>query len=337
MNLVSTFVLTRKPSLKLFLFLLILLPLHSQAQTDLCDIIEMDSCSQVSRQFRRSSSGSLPSPSTSANLNPANVSFDRGLGLEMIIQSHNPVNFNFVTGSGKLGGALISQSLENSFFGNRTIEIADVYLDRFKERRQYRPEKLTAALGGKLFRRKHFTLDAGILLKKHDEINKVNPGVGLSGRIGPLHIGASVYNDDAYLELKDYIDPVTGLPYTTVYGSETYTERFTVQTYSVGTRIGKLTLDGGVISTSYKFYDDQSSRIYLYSGSYSYEKYLFNLAVRNEKGPAYKIEDNLLVEKDVQSEVFWSVQRSFGKHFIFGLNYNLYLLRETSVSATIFF
>lgn len=323
--------------MKILLFAVVFFALNVSAKTDLCDIVEMDSCSQVSRQFRRSSASSLPSPSTSANINPANVSFDRGLGLEMIFQSRNPVNFNFVTGSGKLGGALISQSLENSFFGNRTLEIGDVYLERFQHNKQYKSEKLTIALGGKLFRRKNFAMDAGVLLKRHEEINKVNPGLGLSGRIGPLHIGAAVYNDDAFLEFKNYVDPVTGLPYSSIYGSETYTERFTVQTYSVGSKLGHLSFDAGVIHTRYKFYDYESSTVYLYSTSYFYNAYLFNLAVRNEKGPAYKIEHDQLVAKKVESEIFWSAQRSFGKHLILGLNYNLYLLQEVSFTGTVFF
>lgn len=297
----------------------------------------MNSCSGVSRQFRRASSASLPSPATSANLNPANVSYDRGFGIEFIHQSHNATNFNIASGTGKLGGALISQSLENSFFGNRAIEIDQVLYERYQAREQYRADKLNLALGGKLFRRKHFSLDAGILLKRHAEIKTINPGVGISARVGPLHIGGAIYQDDVYFKVKNYTDPSTGLPYATALGKDYYSETFTVQTYSVGTRISKLSLDAGLIRTHYDFYGGEDSTVVLYSGAYSFGAYLLNVAVRNETNPAMKIVDGSLQEQDTKSELFTSIQRSFGRHFIFGLNYNLYLLREISLAGTVFF
>lgn len=306
------------------------------AQTELCDIIDLDTCHTVTKQFRRSSTASYPSPASSANLNPANVSFDRGLGIEMIYQPNNAVNVNFASGTGKLGGALISQSIENGFFGNRVIELNDDLLERTEDKKQYKSEKLNIALGGKLFRKKHATLDAGILLKRHSEIKRINPGIGLSGRLGPIHLGASVYQDDLFLDLTDHNDPYTGLPYVVIFGDDTYTERFTVQTYSVGTRIKNLALDVGLIKTQYDLYED-SSTIHLYSSSLSLGNYLLNFAIRNEITPGLKVINGLLVDQPSQNEVFAGVQRSFGRHVIAGFNYNFYLLHEVSFTGTFFF
>src|SRR5687767_5582137 len=81
------------------------------AAPTVCDIIDSDSCHGVTKQVRRASSLSLPSPASSANINPATVSFDRGFGIEALFQSNNPVSFNVASGTGKMGGALISHSL----------------------------------------------------------------------------------------------------------------------------------------------------------------------------------------------------------------------------------
>jgi hypothetical protein len=322
---------------KIFFLVLILFSSSSWAVSDLCDIIDLDSCTGVSKQQRRSSSSSLPSPASSANLNPANVSYDRGIGVEAVYQPHNPVSFNLASGTGKLGGALISQSLENSFFGNRVVELKEVNLERFKERKQYESKKLSLALGGKLLRKKHLTLDVGVLLKRHSEIKRVNPGIGFSGRLGPLHLGASAYQDDLRIEFKDTVEVETGIPYAITNNSEDYTEKFTVYTYSVGTRFKNLSVDMGVIKTKYDFFDGKDSQVHLYSSSYIYKKTLFNFAIRNEITPALKIVGGELIEQHSQNEIFAGIQHSLSKHFIVGVNYNFYLLREISINGTVFF
>jgi hypothetical protein len=306
------------------------------AETDLCDIIDLDTCGKVMRQLRRSSSASLPSPATSANLNPANVSFDRGFGVEAVYQPNNPLSINLASGTGRMGGALISQSLENSFFGNRVPEIDSELLDRTQDKKQYKSKKFSLALGGKLFRRKHFALDVGILLKRHSEIKKINPGIGLSGRLGPIHLGASIYKDDLFLDYENTTDPTTGLPYSRTYGIDNYTEKFTVHAYSVGTRIKSLSLDAGVITTSYDSFDEKSV-VNLYSASLALGQYLINFAIRNEVTPFMKVINDELVAEEKQSHTYAGVQRAFGKHLIFGVGYNFYLLKELSLNGTYFF
>ena len=320
----------------IILFLLSLIPVAAWSDTTLCDLLELSSCSGVTKQIRRSSSASLPSAASASNLNPANVSFDRGFGIEASYQSHNAVNFNVATGTGKLGGALISQSLENGFFGNRVIELDDALLDRYQERKQYKSQKLSLALGGKLFRQKYASLDVGLLLKRHSILKKINTGVGISGRLGPIHLGASMYKDDVYLELENHFDPQTGIPYQLIFGADTYDDTFKVQTYSAGTKIKNLALDAGVIRSKYDKTDIETV-VNLYSAAFFYGKFLFNYAFRNEITPSYKIINGELADQRSQNEIFGGVQYSVGKHLIVGLNYNFYLLREISLNAIVFF
>jgi hypothetical protein len=303
---------------------------------DLCDFLDLESCSGVTKQGRRTSSLSLPSPATSALLNPSTVSFDRGLGLEMIHQNGNPLLFNLSSGTGKFGGALISSSLENSFFGNRTFELDDAFLERNIEKKQFKPKKLVLALGGKLIRRKQLALDLGIILKRHTEIKRINPGIGLSGRIGPLTIGGAIYQDDFYYRLDNHIDPTTGLPYSTIYNSESYSERFTVATYSLGTKIENLSLDAGVIKTKYKL-QEMDTEVHLYSSSYIYQNLMFNLAYRNEITPHLKFIDGVLKPRSSKSAFFTGIQASLGRYLIVGTHYNYFLLDEFSFSATLYF
>lgn len=319
-------------------FLLILFVLLNSAwgARDICDLIDLPNCSGVSKQGRRTSNQSYPSPSTSASINPATVSFDRGLGLEVIHQSGNPLLFSIASGSGKFGGALISTNLENAFFGNRVVELDGLYFRRNENKKQYRSKKLTFAFGAKLIRKNNYGIDAGLLIKRHSEIGKINPGAGLSARIGPVSLGASIYQDDFQLLQKDLVLYPTGGVYDFPVATEDYEEKFTVQTLSAGIRIKNVSLDAGLIKTKYKFYEDDSV-IRIISTSVNYRNYLFNLATRTETSSAAKYEDGMLTLEKDQQNWYSGAQVSVGKHLILGVAYNYFLLREFSLNGTLFF
>lgn len=194
----------RSMNLLISFLLLILTSAASAAGADLCEILNLQNCSGVHKQGRRSSALSLPSPATASLLNPANVSFDRGLGLEAIAQAGNPVLFNIASGTGKMGAAVMSSSMENTFFANRIYEREGEYFQRNKEKKQYRNQKISLAIAAKLFGRRQFSLDGGLILKSHHEIKRINPGVGLSARLGLIHLGASLYQDDFVLTPLQY-------------------------------------------------------------------------------------------------------------------------------------
>jgi hypothetical protein len=322
----------------IILFAISLVPEHVKAQSkDICDIIKIPNCPAVSRQIRRSSMQSVPSPSVAASLNPANVTFDRGLGLELIFQPGNSMAWGFASGTGRIGGALISSSLENSFFGNRIVEPNEKFFERNENKKQYEHNKNTIALGGRLFGKRKFNLDAGIILKRHKEIKKINPGVGLSGKLYFLTFGYAVYKDDFRIKLDD----ISG---STLYGYDAivsalnkpvYDESFMVQTLSFGTRIGDLSVDYGMILSNYKYIEAQHTR--LLALSYAYKKVLFNFAQRQDHSmlPKY-ISGKLDYEELDQTSYYGGIQYSLGKHVIVGTSYNYFFLRDVSFNVTFF-
>lgn len=318
------------------LLILLVLTAQTQAATDICEVLNIKNCPGVSKQARRSSAQSLPTVGTAVQFNPANVSHDRGLGVETVYQPSQSPSFSFVTGTGKTGAAIVSSKIENAFFANRVIELDPNYLDRRKNKNQYKSDKYSLALGAALFKNKSFSLDLGLLLKYNTDIKRVNPGAGVSARIGILTLGASVYQDDVKLKFKDLYNPLTGNLYSQDYGSDSYQEKFTVQNFFAGIRIKNLFLDAGVIKTYYEFYDDNSN-INLYSASYIWNKFLFNLALRREESPAPKYKDGVLSSERESSDIYGGIQYSFNQNLIIGAHYNYYLLDELSLSATLFF
>lgn len=319
-----------------FLIFLIIFSAEAFAQRDLCDLIELANCDMITRGSRRSSLQSLPGSATSASLNPATVSFDKGFGVEVIHLDGNPLQFSLAGGTGKVGAALISTSVENGFFGNRTVELDGVYGRRNDRKKIYRSEKLTLAGAFKLFRRKSFSLDLGLIAKRHSEIKKINPGAGLSASLGPLTLGASVYQDDFQLKLTDFISYPIGTPYDLVFTDDTYEERFTVTTYTAGLRFWACSIDGGILRTKYKEYRDPST-VQLIAASCIYRRFRAMIATRRDESNALKFVNNELTDDEKQTSTFWGAQASVGKHFIFGVSYNYFLLREISLNGTVFF
>ena len=303
----------------------------SQA-TDICEFIKMPSCRGVTRQIRRTSAGSIPSTTTAMSMNPANVTFDRGLGLDIMAQASNPLLFGLSTGTGKMGGALISGSIENSFFGNRAPEEPYAMADRIQGHKQYRNKKIGVALGARLISNKKAGLDIGIIAKRHPEIKKINPGIGLSGRVWKLSFGVSHYKDDYYIDFRNLTQPNSNLPFPI----KELQEDFTVTTYTVGTRIGDLALDYGVINTSkIDFYEDKTS-ISIFSASYHYNNFLLSGALRTENSSAPEIKDGIPRDNDEKSSIYTAIQYSVNAHIVLGIHYNYFLLKEPSLSATFF-
>jgi hypothetical protein len=320
-----------------FLVILVLMIPGAFAAQDICDILNLKNCTGVSKQGRRSSSQSLPSTGAAGNLNPANVSQDRGLGAEVIFQPNNPLNANIVTGTGRIGGAFLSTSLENSFFGNRVAELDVDRETREAKDKQYKTKKITLGLSAGLIKNKNYGLDIGLIGKHHPKVKKLRAGGGLSGRAGIFTMGFSYYADDLFLNLENVVNPNTGGLYSTEYNSPTYQERFFVRSFSAGLRIKSLFIDYGLISTKYKFLAEPTS-VRLISAAFIYKSFLFNLANRTELSPYWTIKDNMyLIPKKQRNENYGGVQYSINKYFLIGVHYNYFLLRELSFSTTVFF
>lgn len=280
-------------------------------------------------------SKSLPSNSAASSLNPSSISGVKGFGVETLYQKGNPLNFNIVSGNGKVG-ALVSPSLENSFFGNRTVEIDELAYIRRVNKKQFDNSKLNLSVGAKLLNKKHFGIDLGVSLKRNPDIKNINPGAGINGRLAFLHFGAYFYQDDLKINLFNYVNPYTNVLYSTIHGNSTYQEKFSVETYTLGTNIRNLSLDTGIIKTRYKFYGE-NTRIYLYSSSYTYKKFLFNFAIRKEYSPNLAFYNGNMILMHKKSDYYYGTQYLINKYFVLGLQYNNFLLNEWSGTLTIYF
>ena len=301
----------------------------SMAEDDTCAFFK--NCSGTGKR----SSSSNPSSGSSASFNPSKISSIKGFGVETLIQPNNSLGFNIVTGTGKIGGALISPTVENSFFGNRSIELDYDYLQRRTEKKRYKNKKLNLALGATLVSKKNYSLAVGVSAKRNPDIKKINPGAALSMTVGFIDIGAYVYKDDTKVTFGNFIDPYSGLLYSVKFGAPTYQETFTVTTFSVGLKIQNLSLDAGVIKARYDFYSDETN-ITIYSGSYNIKKFLFSAAYRRELSPNFKEDKGFLSYDRKKTDYTYGTQFIVNRHLVLGLAYNNFLLKEISGTVTLF-
>ena len=102
-----------------FLVAFLVVSTMARAADNLCDVLNLPNCSSVHKMGRRASAQSVPSAGTATQFNPANVSHDRGVGVETFYQPGNSPTLSFVTGTGRMGFGLISSKIENGFFGKR--------------------------------------------------------------------------------------------------------------------------------------------------------------------------------------------------------------------------
>ena len=283
----------------------------------------------------RSSSQSLPNSASAAGLNPANIAKVKGFGIETTLQSNNSPLLNLVTGTGKVG-ALVSPTQENTFWGNRPIEIDEVFAQRRLEKKQYKNKKLSLSVGANIIDKRMGNLDIGVSVKRNPDIKKFNPGFAVSGQFSIFTFGFYYTKDDVKVNLDSYASPYTMIPYATTWGTPTYTEKFSFMTYTLGIQLDSLAVDAGYIKTKYKFYPEETL-IQLWSLSYTYKKFLFNLAQRKEYSSNLHYEAGGLIQQRKKIDYYYGVQYLYNKHILLGVAYNNFLLHEMSAAVTLFF
>lgn len=321
----------------IFFWLLLTTLAHAEPASDLCEVLKLNTCNGVSRQSRRASAQSLPSTTSAAHFNPANVSHDRGLGAEAMYYPGNTPTLGLVAGTGKAGTALISAKQENGFFSNRTLELDSDFLKRRVDEKIFESDKQTLALGVGLLKNRTISWDLGVMGKYNSVSKRVNPGIGMNLRVSIFSAGISTYRDDQVLKFGSKLDPESQAPYSSIYGETEFHERYNVHTAFVGARLGKLFVDAGVIRTRYEFYGGDPSIIHLYSAAYIWQNMLINVALRHERSPMPKYEGSKLVYTPVKNDFYAAIQYSIGKYFVVGLHHNYYLMREMAMSGTFFF
>ncbi|WP_374029560.1 hypothetical protein [Bdellovibrio bacteriovorus] len=295
------------------------LSVNAAAVTD-CYLI--NECSH----FRRDPSAS-PSPGTQVKINPSAVPTDKGFGLEAIYHSVEP-DLSLVRGNGRMGASLSPSNSEETFFGAPGFELSEDLLERKKEQKKYPNQKFTLATAFELaekngtgFRR--YNLKLGAMAKYNKLTGTVNPGGGISGVLGPIAAGFSAYKDETQLTYTGDLKTIT---------------KYNVQTYNVGLYLTSL-----ILNYSHLRLEDEDktylATVRLYTASLTMGKFILTAAKRTEQSPApaYNYETETLEIQEIKEEYFGGVQYSLSKNFMMGALYNYYLLREASVTATLFF
>lgn len=316
-------------------FVIFLFSSTAWPSVEICDYIDLPGCSGIQKQGRRSSNQSSPSPTTAASSNPANVSLDKGFGIEGLYQPTNPVGISILSGTGKVGGSLISPNLENSFFGNRVAEIDNKLLERQLSKSRYRNKKLNFAFATKIINKKYFSLDLGVPLKRNPDIGKINTGIGLSSHFLIFNFGFSAYYDDVYFNLENFRDPHTFILYKDTYGKEDYSEKFLVKALSIGFKVGAFSFDFGEIKSKYNFYVKET-KIDIYSTGLVLGNFRFNYALRKEHSDRQVYVDHHMIDRRLKTNEFYGLQYSFFKKVIVGITYNYFLLNDVALTTAFF-
>ncbi|MFV8257702.1 hypothetical protein ACNQKP_07845 [Bdellovibrio bacteriovorus] len=309
------------PGLRLFILISVLWT-ASQAQADFSDCYLINECSQ----FRRDPASPAPGGSQ-IKINPSAVPTEKGLGLEAIY--FNPsADFSIVRGNGKVGAALSPSNSEETFFGAPGFELMEDLWERKHNQQKYPNQKLTLASAFDIVDRKgngyrRYSLKAGAMAKYNTETNKINIGGGINAIWGPFSAGYSVYGDETQLEQSEYVK-------TTI--------KYQVNTYNVALHLSSLILSYANLHLmeEEELYE---ARVQTFTASLAMGKFIFTAAKRIEDSPAwaYNYETKELEEKQIKEEYFGGVQYSLSRRFMIGALYNYYLLREGSVTATLFF
>lgn len=276
--------------------------------------------------YRRDPSAG-PSPGTQVKINPSAVPTDKGYGAEAIYYDSS-ADLALIRGNGRMGAALSPSNSEQTFFGAPGFELPDDLYERKYEKEKYQSQKVTLATAFDVADKKgsglrRYSLKIGAMAKYNKETTALTPGGGMQAVWGPFTAGYSLYNDESRLNYD------SGLQETI---------KYRVQTYNVGVYLTSLILNYSHLQLE-NIDKSYLATVHLYTASLSLGKFIFTAAQRVEDSPApeYNYETKDLETKKIKYEHFGAIQYTLSKNFLLGVLYNYYLLREVSVSGTLFF
>ncbi|MDG0817234.1 hypothetical protein [Bdellovibrio svalbardensis] len=268
-----------------------------------------------------------PSTGSQIKINPSSVPTEKGFGIEALFFKDSP-DFAFVQGLGRVGAAISPSNSEETFFGPPGFESMSDLFYRKEEKEKYPNQKITLATAFNLFEKTgsvlgRYSLKLGLMGKYNKLTNNVSPGGGLSGVLGPLYFGYSIYDDEVKLEQSyDGNDPTKPIKYQ-------------VRTYNLGLFLNSLILD----YSNLRMQEPHESSVSLFTASLMVSRFIITASKRIEDSPRpfYNYDTQQLEFKQLKEDYFGGVQYSASNHFMFGVLYNYYLLREVSGSLTVFF
>ncbi|MGZ3772132.1 MAG: hypothetical protein ACXVCY_08385 [Pseudobdellovibrionaceae bacterium] len=288
----------------------------------------MDQCTH----WRRTSTSSNPSTGSQIKINPSAVPTENGWGLEGIY-FNDEVDLAVVRGNGRMGAAISPSNSEETFFGPPGFELDSDLLNRKMNKKKYPSQKYTLATAiilaesnGSGFSK--YNIKLGVMAKYNKLTKNVTPGGGLSGSVGPISFGYSLYGDQTYIDFGPYSVPP----------SNYFLFKYRVQTYNFGLFLNSLALD---YSNLHLETEDHTSvtTIHLYTANLSLGNFIFTASKRIEDSPfqEYNYETKQLEQKQVKENYFGGIQYNFSPNITVGALYNYYLLREFAATATLFF
>jgi len=313
--------------LRLSCFFVILITLSARAEIDpLC--YTKGTCQDGSGDGRTYSSAS-PSTGNSIRLNPAAVPTEKGFGFEVLY--YDDADLSIVQGLGRAGAALSPANSEETFFGPPSIEESDDYLKRKIENRKYESQTYTLATALRIYKNKKsglskFDLNLGLMGKYNKHTAKISPGSGVTGSWGPVQFGYSYYIDETQLSLEL---EKNARPEAT---------RYNVQSYNIGVFLASIILSYSNLQMNL-VNGHQYATDSIWMGSLFYRRTIFSLAWRSENSQRqwYNSELKTLEDRLTKNDYFVGLQFKATKNLMIGAFYNYYLLREGSLSATLFF
>lgn len=227
-----------------------------------------------------------------------------------------------------MGAAISPSNSENTFFGSPALELPEDLIQRSHEKEKYPNQKMTLATAFDLKKRrgrgiKKTALKFGLMAKYNKLTENMTAGAGVSGILGPLDLGYSIYDDETQLEFGgDFKEQI----------------KYRVQTYNIGLHLSSLVL---AFSNLHLETPDRSyiARVNLYTASLNLGRFVFtgSKRIENSPAPAYNHDAQELENRETKEENFGGIQYVFSKNFNLGVLYNYYLLREASITATLFF
>jgi hypothetical protein len=227
-----------------------------------------------------------------------------------------------------MGASISPSNSENTFFGSPAFELPDDLIQRKDEKEKYPNQKITLATAFDLKKPggsgiKKTALKFGLMGKYNKLTENTTAGAGLSGILGPLDLGYSIYDDETQLD----------------YGGDLKENfKYRVQTYNIGLHLTSLVLG---FSNLHLETPDRSyiAKVNLYTVSLNLGRFILTGSKRIEDSPApfYNYETQALEDRKNKEENFGGIQYVFSKNFSLGALYNYYLLHESSIMATIFF
>lgn len=280
---------------------------------------------------RSSSASSNPSYSNQIRINPSAVPTEKGVGLEAILYK-TEVDFSLVQGLGRVGAGISPSNSEETFFGPPGVEMTNDYLDRKIKGQKFPNQKITLATAVSLIKRDGSgwtdrSLQIGVMGRYNTRTKNTGTGAGVSGLLGPLTFGGSIYNDETRLDDETYS-----------LESDKPVVKYQVKTYSGGLSLNSLLVDYSVLE-AVENGTDVKSTVRLLTASLLVKRFIFTLSQRSEDSarPDYNYELKQLETKQKKYDLFWAVQFNLTDYFMLGLLSNYYMLHEYSVSATVFF